>query len=225
MRSFATSATVSVMAQKMGGELIHPMGNPRGTPTSGGSPGTVGSNTARSGASSASKGTLQKPSKMSCLLMYTGPYLGLACLMRNRMCSKAHPNCMDSMGASRSVSSLMPQKDRSTIRRGCRLRCGTTPSGESRRLGRSFTQSKGRTVQNPCWQKSANSSRTKSICLRADLWGPRRSRACSSAREGWALARCTGAPCHQRQSRYLEARWRRCHTRREIRDLFLVARA
>jgi len=47
MWSLAMSAIVSVMAQKIGGELIHPMGKPRGIPTSGGLPGTVGNNTAR----------------------------------------------------------------------------------------------------------------------------------------------------------------------------------
>jgi len=169
MWSLAMSAIVLVTAQKIGGELIHPMGKPRGIPTSGGSPGTVGNNTARNGAPSASKGTLQKPSKMSCLLIHTWPCLGLACLMQNTMRSKVRPNCMDSRGASRRVSSLILQKDRSTIRWGHRLCCGTTPSGEIHRLGRSLMQSKGRMVQNPCWQKSANSARTKLMCSIADL--------------------------------------------------------
>ena len=73
MHPFARSAMVSVAAQKAGGNLLHPMGRTKGTPTRGGSPGLVGDSTASHKASSGLRPILWKPLEMSTFARHTPP--------------------------------------------------------------------------------------------------------------------------------------------------------
>ena len=161
---------------------------------SGVSPDRVGCNVASRGASAGLIPMRQKPSEMSTLDRYTGPYRGLASwICCNSRCS-ARPNCMACLGASSAVSVLTPKWLQSEMVRGRRSLCGTTLSGLRRSSGSSDNSDAGRSVQCPFWIIATNSSARKSMCSLADLCGPRARAAVFWLADQGGVFICAGTP-------------------------------
>ena len=168
LRVFARSATVSVPAWNAGGLLTQPIGRTKGKAMSCSSSPQVGNAMPSSLMPLSAKPNRQKPSAKSTFDEWTGPWCESACLIFCRVHSNVQPNCMALLGANFIVSTLMPQKEQSTVSRVHHLRWGMMPKGDTHKPGRSLTKRQGNRVKKPLLTKSNISSRGKGLCSLQD---------------------------------------------------------